>query len=290
MPWKKYQLRLVKEEEAEGETSRIYMEVKQLLGLPTVNKVFQSLASYPKFFSVFWEAADPMLRTNEFFSAANRLGAEAYTRVHNYFSVPDLRFKVEEMHFSSGAQEELRAEIELYHYNYPVLLLLCAALMQAFENPGIEPRSQATPALRREIPRRPILVEEERAPAPTRRIYDDVKRTLGAPFLNTCYLTFGRWPDFLREYWNALKPVITGPIYEQHRRAIQESALSLAAELPEPLQLSQHEMTEAGVRESELAAIVQFTDSFIHLLSKQVLNLAFAKIGLEGGVRSTAAA
>jgi hypothetical protein len=66
--------------------------------------------------------------------------------------------------------------------------------------------------------------------------------------------------------------------------------LALAAELPRPLQLSPTQLEEAGVSQADLSAVIHITDFFLDLLSKQVLNIAFAKIALEGGAHSTAAA
>ena len=53
---------------------------------------------------------------------------------------------MEEMDFSPGAQEELRDVTDLYLYNNSVLLLILAAQMQAFENPGASTRPATTPA------------------------------------------------------------------------------------------------------------------------------------------------
>ncbi|MGH9570173.1 MAG: halocarboxylic acid dehydrogenase DehI family protein, partial [Candidatus Angelobacter sp.] len=262
MPWKRHKLRAIKESQADLATSEIYSEIKQALGIPHVNMIFQVLASFPKFLPLFWNAARPLIDTREFFSSADRLGAEAYTRMHNYFSIPDLRGKVEEMQFSSGAERELKDVVELYHYDYPVLLLLCAAQIQAFENPEASVRQATSPAGPPQLSDRAILVDEENAPAPTRKIYEDIKRTLGTPFLNTCYINFGRWPDFLREYWDQLKPVMATPQYQQHCSAIRDSALALASELPQPLQLSASEMEEAGIARDDLSTIVQTTESF----------------------------
>ncbi len=290
MASRRTKVRTVRESEAGPATAAIYSEIKRTLGVPQVNMVFQVFASFPGFLPLFWKAAGPVLGTQEFFDLADRLGAEAYTRVHNYFAVPDLRCKVEEMHFSHGAQDELQHVVELYHYNNPLLLLLCAALLQGFENPDVtvRPAHQAGP--RPEHPARIILVEEENAPPATRKIYEDIKRTMDMPFLNTSYFNFGRWPDFLCEYWNALKPLIPTAVYEQHRRAMRESALSLALELPRPIQLSTAELEEGGVAREDISTIIQTVDSFVNQLSKQVLNIAFAKIALEGGVKSRAAA
>jgi|ERR1051326_3062461 hypothetical protein len=290
MAWKRQKLRLIPEAEADPEILAIYGEIKHALGLPYVNPMFQALGAYPKYFRVFWNALRPDLETREFFSLSQRLGAEAYTRVHNYLNVPNLGRKVQEMEFSSGAQEELRDVIDLYLYNNSVLLVIAAAQMQGFENPAASPRPASVPAEHPSHPERPVLVDERNAPPETRRIYDDIKKTMGSPFLNTSYINFGRWPDFLREYWAALKPVMLTPLYEQNRVAIRNSALSLATEVPHPLQLSPTQLEEAGVSESDLDAVIHTTDFFLELLSKQLLNISFAKIALEGGAHTTVAA
>ncbi|MGC2695860.1 MAG: halocarboxylic acid dehydrogenase DehI family protein [Candidatus Angelobacter sp.] len=290
MAWSKQKIRLVPESEAGKETLAIYQEIKHALGLPYVNPMFQALAAFPEYFRLLWHSLAPALNTREFFTAAQKISAESYTRVHNYLNVPDLIKKMEEMDFSTGAQDELRDVTDLYLYNNSVLLLILAAQIQAFENPGATPRPATAPSDHPTHPEPPILVNEKNAPPDTRKIYDDIKKTMGTPFLNTSYINFGRWPDFLREYWNALKPVILSPQYEQNGLAIRESALALAAELPQPLQLSPTQLEEAGVSPADLSAVIQLTEFFLQLLSKQLLNIAFAKIGLEGGAHSTAAA
>lgn len=290
MNWKKHKLLLLSEAAARGHTAEIYDEIKEALGIPRVNMMFQVLASFPEFFDLFWRALKPVVETQEFFSFSNRLSAEAYTRMHNYFPVPDLQRKLKELEFSPGAQNELHQVAELYHYNYSILLLVNAALVQAFDNPGKPQGRGATPAYHPVFAAKPILVEEEAAPAPTRKIYDDIKRTMNTPFLNTSYLNFGRWPDFLQAYWESLKPLVRTPLYEQHRLAMRESALAFASELPEPLQLSAEQLEDAGVPERDVNTVIQLADLFLELLSKQILNTAFAKIGLEDGARTTLAA
>jgi hypothetical protein len=290
MAWKRQKLRLVPEVEADSEILEIYAEIKHALGLPYVNPMFQALAAYPKYFKTLWKALSPDLETGEFFSLAKRIAAEAYTRVHNYLNVPNLSRKVQEMEFSPGAQEELRDVIDLYLYNNSVLLLIAAAQMQGFENPGAVARPASVPAEHPSHPERPVLVDERHAPPETRRIYDDIKKTMGTPVLNTSYINFGRWPDFLREYWAGLKPVMLTPIYEQNRIAIRNSGMGLATELPRPLQLSPTQLEEVGVSHGDLDAVIHINDFFLEQLSKQLLNISFAKIGLEGGAHTTVAA
>jgi hypothetical protein len=49
-------------------------------------------------------------------------------------------------------------------------------------------------------------------------------------------------------------------------------------------------MHEAGLTSEEIGAAIHVTEEFLNLLSGLVLNVAFAKISLEGGTQPRAAA
>src|SRR5947207_6859293 len=79
MALKKHKLHLVREAEADGRTLTIFEEIKQALGIPYVNMMFQAFASFPEFFELFWQTLKPVLATREFFAFSERIGAEGYT-------------------------------------------------------------------------------------------------------------------------------------------------------------------------------------------------------------------
>lgn len=282
---RKRRLPLVRETDASGRTLEIYREIKEALGVPHVNLIFQACGAYPRFLDLMWKALRPAVETPQFFQHADRLGAEAYTRVHNYFLIPDLCSSIREIQFSSGAQHELTDVVELFHYNNPLLLLITGLLLQAFEDGPTLRRSAPTGTAHPVITDKPVQVTEESAPPAIRKIYDDIKRTFGLTFLNTDYQALARWPDFLSLYWNAFKPVATSPLYGESRHALRESALALASDLPNAPQLSVEHMQDAGLEDEEISAAIHITEEFLENLSGLVLNVAFAKIALEGGNR-----
>jgi hypothetical protein len=55
------------------------------------------------------------------------------------------------------------------------------------------------------------------------------------------------------------------------------------------VELSAATLQEAGVEEEEISSIVRITEMFARGLSRMTLNVSVAKIGLEGGNRSSAA-
>lgn len=281
-------LPLVRETDATGRTLEIYQEIKHALGVPEVNVIFQAYGAQPGFLDLMWKLLQPAVETKEFFLHADRLRGEAYTRAHNYFSIPDLCNTIREAHFSNGAQHEVTGVVELFHYNNPLLLLIAAIELQAFEDGPTHHRTAEIGTDHPVFNQKPVKVTEEAASAPIRRVYDDIKRALGLSFINTDYQAFARWPDFLNVYWAALKPMVLSPLHGESRHALRESALILATELPNAPQLSVERMQEAGLKDEEISAAIHITEEFLDLLSGLVMNVAFAKIALEGGNQAKA--
>ena len=276
---------LIPESQAEGRVFEIYQEIKPALGVPHVNLLFQAYGAYPNFLELHWHAIRNVLQTAEFFQFAERLRAEAYTRAHNYFAVPDFCEEVKEMQLTQGARQELTEIVELFHYNNPLLLLIVAAQIQALDEAPIAQRQSSGPAVHPVFEQKPCSVPEDRATERVKRVYEDIKRTLGLNFINSDYRAFGRFPDFLEAYWEAMKPALALAIYSEHKRKLKESAFILANELPSAPQLSIQEMQESGLEEQEITDIVRITEQFLDLISGLILNVCFAKIGLEGGTR-----
>jgi hypothetical protein len=286
---RKRRLPLVREADASGRTLEIYQEIKSCLGVPHVNVIFQAWGAYPNFLNLAWQGLRPAVETREFFLRSDRVRGEAYTRTHNYFAVPDLCASIQQVHFSTGAQHELTDVVELFHYNNPLLLLITAAQLQAFEDVPAVHRKAEGGAEHPQFEHKPVKVPEDQAPAPIRKIYDDIKRTLGLSVVNTDYQAFARFPDFLNLYWSALKPMVSSPLYGESKHALRESATSLVSDLPNAPQLTVEQMQEAGLGTEEISAGIHITEGFMELLSGLVLNIAFAKISLEGGNRGKAA-
>src|SRR5437868_15551812 len=115
MPERRGKLKLVRECEAQGRTCEIFDELKQALGIPFVPVVYQAFAAYPEFLEQHWQVFSPLLATEQFFLLGERLRGEAYTRMHNYFQIPDLCAPLTEMSCSEGAKHQLGEVIDLFN-------------------------------------------------------------------------------------------------------------------------------------------------------------------------------
>jgi hypothetical protein len=281
MPLKKgNRVRLLAESDAREGVREIFQQIKETLGLPHVGALYRAFAVYPAFLELHWKAFRPALNANQFFELADRLRADAYTRAFNYFDVPDLSVLGDEQ-----ARRSLIEVTDLLQYENPILLLITAAQLQAFD--GVVGRT-ASPPLSVTHPvysRSPACLQEQQAPAPMRRIYEELRHMLGTSFVSYEYRALAHYPEFFMQYWTALKKWAASPIYKGIQHGFRESAWAMAREVPHPLELTVNQLSEAGLADEEIAAVMRITELFVDQLSSLLLNITLARIGIEGGTR-----
>jgi hypothetical protein len=284
MPWKKgNRLRAVSERDAPPDIEALYREIRQKLGVPHVNVLFQVYAAYPGFLALHWNMFRPIVESGEYFRVADRLRADAYTRAHNYFEISSLRPQLEALQFSEDAKADLGGVIELFLYNDPLLLLILAAQQQAFDGSVGSGCSALLPPTPNRFETAPVLVDENSAEANVRVVFEQIRHVHGVPVLSQDFRALARFPDFLRIFWESLQPLLASPVYRVCQSGITESAWSLARELPGTIEMTPEQLTAAGMSEDNIASVVRLTQAFTRGLSSSLLNISIAKIGIEGG-------
>jgi hypothetical protein len=170
MRWKRgSRLRLVSETEAPRETRVIFDEVRHSLGLPAVPTLYQAYAAFPGFLPVHWQAFRPVVQSRQFFTLGARLAAESYTRAHNYFDIRSLTAC--DLHFESSPKLPVAQVLDYYQYLDPLLLLVSASQMQAFEG-MVGHRGSPETANHPVFLVAPSLLGEEQATAAVHRLWD----------------------------------------------------------------------------------------------------------------------
>ena len=282
MTWRKgNRLRLVSETEADEATRQIFSEIKRALGVPRLELFYPALAVYPAFLRLHWDTVRQIAWSQELETAADRLRADAYTRAHNYFQIPDLSAHARMKPDGPG---DLAAVADFYDGVEPLLLTLACYQMQTLEGSAGQPGASVTPHPPREpLPAPSCAVEETSAPPALKKKYEEIRRTLGVPFVNPEYCAFACWPEFLNAYWDALRQMMGSPIYDECCYGLRSTAWTLASKLPGPAELSLEQLTDAGMTAEDVSSIARILELFVSNLSAQLLNIATAKIALEGG-------
>lgn len=288
MPWRKgNRLRTIAEQDADPATRRIYDEIKVALSLPGLQLYYPALGAYPGFLALHWEIVRQAAGSRELLAAAECLRADAYTRAHNYFSIPDLSTQGGPPE-PFGAEPEIVRSANYFHYRDPLVLLLFAYQIQAMDGPtGIGPDgagiSHDLVAAKSPLDKLPPSVSETDAPAPLRKRYEDIRRVMGCPFVAPEFCAFATQPDFLDAYWKAVKEMLASPLYPACKHGIRSNAWTLAAQLPGPVELSVDRLAEVGLSPEDIASIARILELFVDYLSGSLLHVAAAKIALEGG-------
>ena len=286
MPWRKgNRLQLMPESEASPRVREIYTSIRQTLKLPSVATYFQACGMEPTFLDMFWNAAEPIAKTQRFEECAERLRADSFTRVHNYFAIPDLGEQMREEHFSPGALAELQNSIQLFYISVPITLMLAAFQLRGFDGPVGDPkapREQFTPSWSFQ---KPIFIDEEKASPDVHKVYEEMKRQFETQVVHRMYRSFARFPDFLLKYWETLRGIVPSPLYSRFEHEVRITAEQLTYELPGPYEVSSEKLIAAGVDMEEVTSMVRITELFERTLPSTLLNVCVAKIGIEGGSR-----
>ncbi|MDQ3687440.1 MAG: halocarboxylic acid dehydrogenase DehI family protein [Acidobacteriota bacterium] len=260
----------VKEIEAEGETERVYHEIKQVMRVTGVNLNFRAWAGYEKLFPVMWDAVRPNAETRRFEDAADRLRAEAARAAEKFGKLN----AATSLRLGESQSYQIRRALDLYHYINPKLLLLTATVSLALDGGRTGGETGSVELIERGAPARmyPMeMVAEEPEDARLRELFDDIKKTLSLSSINSDYRTLALWPDYLASGWQRLKPITGSEEYKQASEQLRLTARELARGLPYRVPLSRGRVEELGEDANE---IIETTGKFERILPSLIINVA----------------
>ncbi len=261
---------------AEGALKDAYEDMKRVLQVPWMGVVTMAYAHFPHFFAMFWSGLRELCGSTEFVNAARSLRQDMESAVAK-MDPPPIVERLERFGYSAWEIDDIRAVPEiLSHGNYLYTLLTTAAryLLEGGEMPSM---AAATPFTGRHAPppRVPlVLMEAHHVDAPTRALYDEVKATLGLPFVNTDYRALARWPSYFATAWPDLRPHVGSAAYDAACEVYQSRAVELVAGLPNPGRISPKVLLEAAAKDNspDLLPVIQL---FQHLHAGLMTNVAF---------------
>jgi hypothetical protein len=282
MRWKgASRLRLISESDASPRAQKIFVEVRERLGLPVVPLLYQAYAVFPDFLELHWQSFRPLLESRQFFALGARLAAECYTRAHNYFAVESLAGS--EVESAGDVKLPLSQVLDYYQNIDPLLLLITAAQMQAFEGAAGESSESADSARHATFPVAPRLLSHDEATPAVHRIWEERRRILELAFVSDEHRALACWPGFYQQYWKALKTLLQSPLYADCQYRIGESALRLAHELPIPIDTAIPQLLDAALDNDQVYSLVRVNEAFMQAQTGLLLDITFARIGWEGG-------
>ena len=267
-----------------GKRKQWYEEMKEAMQVPWMGVVTMAYAHYPDFFATLWQGTQPLVRSQPFVEASEALRQFTETEAAK-LRPPSIVMQLENLGYAEREIAQIREMIEIFSHGNFSYLLLATIVRMLLEGGEMGDRTDAPPFEGRHAPDVGVplvLMETHHADAPTRAIYDDVKRTLGLPFVNTDYRALARWPSYFSLAWTDLKGAVPTPAYDAIRDAIHERAVGLAAHgLPNPGRLRGATLRAAAGRDASVAEVLQVSRLFQWLLPGLVTNIAYLRAQLE---------
>lgn len=277
----------VPEYAADPELQARYEDMKAVLQVPWMGVVTMAFAHYRNFYDLLWQGLRPLCASAAFVDAARSLRGFTEAEVAGLDSPP-----VEALLRAAGyGEREVDAIREVNgifsHGNY-LYLLIATIARRLMEGGDMTGGGEAPRFERRHAPvvTQPlVLMEAHHADEPTRALYEDLKRTLDLPFVNTDYRAFARWPTYFRLAWPALRDSWQTKAHQDIVEGVHRQACELADSLPNPGALRGEAIREAAARDADPEEVRSVCRLFQWLLPGLVANVAFlrAQLGDGGG-------
>ncbi|KAF0677113.1 hypothetical protein [Profundibacterium mesophilum] len=278
--------RTVPENLAAGELAAAYASTKAAFGVPWMGVVAMAFASFPGFYRALWGLYDPIVRSTAFRSACTELRDCAEREAARLDQAPLAR-DLEKAGYTDADLAAIRKVIEVFAAgNMPYLLMATSArlLLEGHEvgeaSPGDLTQAGAPPVLW-PAGQALTLVEPHHQDASGRALYEDIKATLGLPFLNTDYRALARWPSYFHLAWQGLQPQVGQPLYSEIVTAVHDRATELAMALPNPNDVRSETVRAAAAAEGASGEVLAVVHLFQWLLPGLVTNVAVFQGQLE---------
>jgi hypothetical protein len=268
----------VVEHEADGDTDRIFHEIRNTLRVSGVSLAFRLWAGHDKFFPILWTACGPNAETLAFERAGDQVreqGVRAAESLGKLDVAPRVRLGESQLF-------QLKAALDLYRYINPKLLVLASAVKLALDGEPIGRRQNGDGGLDRlelGIPRKMAameLIAEEPDDRRLRELFEDVRKTLSFEMVPSDFRTIALWPEFVTAAWEKLKAVMKREKYALSCDELRDKARSLARALPYPIPITKSRIIESG---ADAEAIVRLTANIERLLPGLIIGVSM--IGLD---------
>jgi hypothetical protein len=264
-------------DQANEQIRPIYEDIQRSLRVPLVNLIFRTLANYPDYFETMWKGLSPAFRTKAFETEADALRGKALLE-----QVPDSSAVNWE---SLGEIERLRTFNDTIYYVLPKLLIVTTVFYEENFGRGVEEDVEHGNA--NDFSEMPLgvaegtgkvqMVNPEKASERVRELFTSIKEKHGHPLVSSYYRGLANWPDFLKEAWIRIKPLVGSFAYEERKQELIEQALAGIRNLP-VFKIEKPEM-----KEEESAEIKLILTAFQHkFIPEMLLDVALIKAMLDG--------
>lgn len=259
-------------------------EIRLALRAPIVPSPIARIAEVaPGYLDVVWPRIASSVNAAGYLGSALYLADMALAEVEAVYEPVQTREMLREAGVSDDDVTSLLGVIDLFHYGQPQLLLMLAALAEAFgrEHVGGYGKPEQRVVTERE---RAHLALDLRLASPDAGLLPEIAAAMNLDTPPDLYRAVATWPQYLDVAWEELQHLVAYPPFRRRGRGLYFYARSGARFLAEPLEADANALRAAGLDEATIEAARGAVDDALPAVAMMVMHAEAMRLGL--GVRT----
>jgi hypothetical protein len=274
-------LLLVDETQADRQTIEVYELITRKMRVSRVPLLYKALAA-EKALLPCWAALRPVIRVRAFEEAADDLRLRA-ARAAVDLGCPLIETQLEWAGHDLDEIDEIRGQIDIFHYLDSKLLMAAAVLSQAVSGGvgGLRRGARAEQRVPRGVPQDMDHIElvPEDSAGSLGKSFRSIRAHLGLGVIPDDFRAVGRWPKYLDIAWSDARKRDEEPRAKTALAELLSQADEMARQLPVRAQVTDEALTAAGADPLRVRALLE---RFRKAMPSLVLDVALFKVQLDG--------
>jgi hypothetical protein len=276
-------LALVDETQADRHTIEAYELITRKMRIGRVPLFFRALAAEKALLPI-WQALRPAVRTRAFEEAADDLRVRAATAAVD-LGCPLIETQLEWAGHDLDEIDEIRGQVDVFHYQDPKLLLAAVVAFAALGKDGVGGNPRASARAQQRVPRgvpqemEHIELVPEDSSGALGKTFRSIRVHLELGIVPDDFRALGRWPKYLELAWGDVRKRDREPRAHEALADLLSLAEHAAAQLPARVQITAEALTAAGADPARVRALLE---RFRNALPGLVLDIALLKAQLDG--------
>ena len=253
--------------------------IRETFRIPFTPHAIERLDDAGGYLEIVWPRVAASVETAGFLGSALYMADMALDAVEAVYEPLLSRDTLRDAGLSAADLANLEAVLDLFHYTQPQLLLLLAALAEAWDRAQVGGHGRPDRRERTERERRHQALEVRFAPSSMPPL-PEVVAALGVEAPPDLYRAVAMWPRYVEAAWEELQHLGAYPDFRRRGRALYFYARSGARFLAEPLRANPEALREAGMDGAAIAAARAALDTALPSLATMMMHVEAMRLGL----------
>ncbi len=246
---------------------------------PYVPSVLRRLEAAGGYLAAVWPQLEPSIETSGFLGSALYMADMALDGVEAVYEPVLDRGSLLAGAVSERELQQIAEVLDVFYWVQPQLLLLLAALAEAWERPSVGGKGRADPRAPSEREAKHLATEIALAPQAAGPL-QEIGEALQLEEAPELYRAVAVWPGYLEAVWEELQHLVAYPEFRRRGRALYYYARSSSRFLAQPLAASREALGERGIAESDMDAAREAIDGALPGLATMMMHCAAMRVGL----------